>query len=72
MLNIKPEIIRDEQDHPISVRIPYADWLIIESTLEIGERTVKPCLGIEKLRGTLSTLSMDPLEFQRSIRDEWG
>jgi hypothetical protein len=69
MLAISPKILRDENENPVAVQIPYEDWLEIKKKLSLHERQFKivdltPHIGVIKL-------TEDPLEFQQRIRAEW-
>lgn len=60
-------ILTDENMHPVAVQIPYKEWLEIE--IAISNKKVKKS-HIAHLSGTIE-LSVDPLQYQQNIRDEW-
>jgi len=76
MQAIKKQIVTDEAFQPVAVIINYQDWQRIEAILQQVELS-EPIEGgsdISKIlmsyAGSLS-LGVDPLEYQKSIRDEW-
>jgi hypothetical protein len=72
MIVVHKQIITDKKSHqPVAVVIDYEDWLEIERLLldrPEDDREMPPDLS--KYEGFL-TLTEDPLEYQRRIRDEW-
>ncbi|UBF29344.1 hypothetical protein K9N68_16810 [Kovacikia minuta CCNUW1] len=69
MQQIKKQIVTDESMRPIAVLIDYEDWQAIEKILETYQQhNVAPSLA--SYAGVLS-LSIDPLEYQQQIREEW-
>jgi hypothetical protein len=67
MSAIRKEIVYDDQHRPIEVRIPYEDWLTIETQLrQVSEKKV----DINSFRGKLHWPE-DGLEYQHRVRGEW-
>lgn len=69
-MDIKKRVIVDENQRPVAVQIDYSDWLKIERVLsEIPEAPKvfdpSPFFGVFKL-------TVDSLQYQRNIRDEWS
>ena len=66
---VHKKIVLDETNRPVEVIIAYEEWQEIEQLLSID------CKGMSKDRlkayaGKI-TLTEDPLDFQRRIRNEW-
>ena len=69
MSPIHKQVVTDDQGQPVSVVIPYHEWLEIERVV------------LNQLHGTESSklrthagvihLSQDPVVYQRQLRDEW-
>lgn len=70
MSNIPKKLVVDENNKPIAVQIDYSEWLALEPRISELYIPDEPSVGIEELEGTIS-LPVDPLEYQRMIRDEW-
>lgn len=77
MQAIKKQFVVDEAFQPVAVIISYQDWQRIEAILqqvELSEPIDEAGTDISKIlmsyAGSVS-LKVDPLEYQRSIRDEW-
>jgi hypothetical protein len=69
VLAIRKKIVTDEDHQPVEVVISYADWLEIERLLDI--RTAEPRrVDLSRFAGAI-TITEDPLQYQRRIRDEW-
>lgn len=69
MTRIHAEILRDADEKPVAVQIGYNDWLAIKDALGLTEGAER-AVDISKYAGCL-TLTVDPLEYQESIRREW-
>lgn len=70
MDTIHKQLVTDEQGRPVSVLIPYPEWLKIEQRLK------EPSLAtqgqpLQRHAGAIQ-LSEDPLSYQRRLRDEWA
>ncbi|NER01808.1 MAG: hypothetical protein F6K17_03750 [Okeania sp. SIO3C4] len=71
MRNFKKKIVTDEAMRPVAVLIDYQDWQEIEKLLTAFQSSeVKENVDLSKYAGIMK-LSIDPLEYQRQIRDEW-
>jgi hypothetical protein len=69
MQPIKKQIVTDESMRPVAVLIDYEDWQAIEKILETHQQqTTVPSLA--PFAGVIQ-LSIDPLEYQQQIREEW-
>jgi hypothetical protein len=69
MKPIKKQIVTDESMNPIAVLIAYQDWQLIEKILETYQQSdTTPTLA--EYTGVIQ-LTVDPLEYQQQIRDEW-
>ena len=64
------QIVNDEDNRPVAVRIPYDQWLEIRSLLERRDAE-PPTADLTPFPGTVK-LSEDPVAYQRRIRDEWS
>ena len=73
MKAITKKIVTDENHKPIAVQIDYEDWLEIEKLLDRQKLPTRGATAedLNKHAGWL-TLTEDPVEFQRRIRDEWS
>lgn len=69
MRDIKKKILKDELERPIAVQIEYSDWLEIERSLKLQSEGLSES-ELSKYRGVI-TLTEEPLEFQKRIRQEW-
>ncbi len=67
-MNIKKKILTDENNEPIAVQIDYKDWLECEKILNL--KTARK-VDLSEFAGSIQ-LKMNPLEFQKKIRDEWN
>ena len=65
MKPIKKQIVTDEAMNPVAVLINYQDWQEIEKILEPYQQQ-----DIAPYEGKVN-LTLDPLEYQQQIRDEW-
>ncbi len=70
MSDVNPEIIRDENNVPVEVRLPCAWWREIEIELGAQGPHRDRMTDLARFRGTI-TLSEDPLAYQRRVRGEW-
>ena len=71
MRNFKKKIVTDETMRPVAVLIDYEDWQEIEKLLAIAQlKTEEQNVDLAKYAGSIK-LSIDPLEYQQQIRDEW-
>jgi hypothetical protein len=66
---IQKKLVTDENHKPVAVQIDYDDWLEIERQLGLNNDE-QPATDLSEFRGFL-TLTEDPVEYQRRIRDEW-
>ncbi len=64
---IKKKILTDENNQPVAVQIDYKDWLKFEKILE---KSIKQ-KDLSEFSGKIS-LSVDPIIFQKKIREEWN
>lgn len=69
MRNINKKILKDEFERPIAVQIEYSDWLEIERSLKLQSEGLSDS-ELSKYRGVI-TLTEEPLEFQKRVRQEW-
>jgi hypothetical protein len=69
MPSIHKQVITDEQGRPVSVVIPYQEWLEIERVL----LKQSPGTGSGKLRAHEGVMRLreDPMVYQRQLREEW-
>ncbi|NEO54774.1 MAG: hypothetical protein F6K54_17820 [Okeania sp. SIO3B5] len=71
MRDFKKKIVTDETMGPVAVLIDYEDWQEIEKLLAIAQlKTEAKNVDLAKYAGTIK-LSIDPLEYQQQVRDEW-
>jgi hypothetical protein len=69
-VEIRKEILYDENHRPIAVRIDYGDWRKIEQVLARSEQAPPKQSDLSQFFGTLEWPE-DPLEYQNRLRDEW-
>ncbi len=69
MQPIKKQIVTDESMRPVAVLIDYEDWQAIEKILETYQQQNTPP-SLTPFAGVIQ-LSIDPLEYQQQIRQEW-
>jgi hypothetical protein len=69
MKPIKKQIVTDESMRPVAVLIDYQDWQAIEKILESHQQDIAPSLA--PYAGVIQ-LTVDPLEYQQQMRDEWS
>jgi hypothetical protein len=67
---IKKQIVTDESMRPIAVLIDYQDWQVIEKILETYQPQATPST-LAEYAGVIR-LTIDPLDYQQQIRDEWS
>ncbi len=67
-MNIRKKILTDENNEPVAVQIDYKDWLECERILNLKSSQI---VDLSEFSGKIS-LTEDPLEFQKKIRDEWN
>ena len=65
------KILVDEQNKPVAVHIDYEDWLLIEELAEEATRKKPELTDLSQFRGIFKQI-IDPVEYQRGIRDEWS
>lgn len=70
MLPFKKKIVTDEAMRPVAVLIDYQDWQKIEKILEAYQLQAKEEFSLSKYAGLIK-LTVEPLEYQQQIRDEW-
>ncbi|NEP80667.1 MAG: hypothetical protein F6K39_22325 [Okeania sp. SIO3B3] len=71
MRNFKKKIVTDEAMRPVAVLIDYQDWQEIEKLLAACELKIEEQnVDLAEYAGTIK-VSIDPLEYQQQIRDEW-
>ena len=69
MKPIKKPIVTDESMHPVAAIIDYQDWQAIETILETYQQEDK-IQSLAQYAGIIK-LTIDPLEYQQQMRDEW-
>jgi hypothetical protein len=70
MKPIKKQIVTDESMRPVAVLIDYEDWQAIEQILATHQQQdITPALAA--YAGVIQ-LTVDPLDYQQQIRDEWS
>ena len=67
---IGKKVLTDQLNRPVAVQIDYADWLEIESLLDIRGEVSPKTVDLSRYVGVIS-LGEDPLEYQTRIRGEW-
>jgi len=70
MKPIKKQIVTDESMRPVAVLIDYQDWQAIEKILEAFQPQ-DTASALAAYAGTIQ-LTVDPLEYQQQLRDEWS
>ncbi|NJN60016.1 MAG: hypothetical protein HC879_22310 [Leptolyngbyaceae cyanobacterium SL_5_9] len=70
MKPIKKQIVTDEAMRPVAVLINYEDWQAIEEILKAyqGQDTTP---NLADYAGAIQ-LTVDPLDYQQQIREEWS
>ncbi|PSB14060.1 hypothetical protein C7B61_15840 [filamentous cyanobacterium CCP1] len=71
MKPIKKRIVTDESMQPLAVIIDYQDWQAIEKILENYQQQQDTDSDLAAYAGVIQ-LTVDPLEYQQQIRDEWS
>ncbi len=69
MSSIHKQVMTDDHGQPVSVVIPYHEWLEIERVLESQLRGTES-VRLRAYAGVIH-LSKDPVAYQRQLRDEW-
>jgi hypothetical protein len=69
MKPIKKQIVTDESMHPVAVLIDYQDWQAIEKILAAYQQQ-DASAPLAAYAGVIQ-LTVDPLEYQHQIREEW-
>lgn len=70
MKPIKKQIVTDESMRPVAVLIDYQDWQTIEKILESYQQQ-DTTTALADYAGVIQ-LTVDPLDYQQQIRDEWA
>ena len=70
MSPIHKQLVTDAEGRPVSVLIPYEEWLRIERQLEVTAEGTGP-QQLRRHEGGIH-LSEDPVAYQRRLRDEWS
>lgn len=70
MKSIKKRIVTDESMRPVAVLIDYEDWQVIEKILETYQQQ-ETASALADYAGVIQ-LTIDPLDYQQQIRDEWS
>jgi len=70
MKSIKKQIVTDESMRPVAVLIDYEDWQVIEKILETHQQQ-ETASALADYAGVIQ-LTVDPLDYQQQIRDEWS
>lgn len=76
MQAIKKQIVTDEAFNPVAVIINYQDWQRIETILKRAEQENRLEEEVDTSEVLMSyagriPLTVDPLDYQRAVRDEW-
>lgn len=71
MQPIKKQFVTDENLNPVAVIIDYQDWQKIEALLkDEQEDSIESFKALSDYKGSIK-LTIDPLEYQREVRNEW-
>ncbi|KAM3090284.1 hypothetical protein ACKFKG_30300 [Phormidesmis sp. 146-35] len=70
MKPIKKQIVTDESMRPVAVLIDYQDWQAIEKILETYQQQ-DTASTLAEYAGVIQ-LTVDPLDYQQQVRDEWS
>ena len=76
MQSIKKQIVTDETFQPVAVIIDYQDWQKIEALLQQYDQevsvkdSINPSDILNNYAGSIK-LTIDPLEYQREVRNVW-
>ena len=70
MSTIRKQIVTDEANRPVAVQISYDTWMEIERRLGLIESS-EVTSDLRRFAGVLGR-RLDPLDYQRSVRSEWG
>ena len=69
MSPIHKQVVTDDQGQPVSVVIPYHEWLEIEWVV-LNQPHGTESSKLRTHAGVIH-LSQDPVVYQRQLRDEW-
>lgn len=69
MPSIHKQVMTDEHGHPVSVVIPYQDWLEIERMLLSQSHGTES--GKLHAHAGVMRLDKEPVVYQRQLREEW-
>jgi hypothetical protein len=73
--DISPKVVTDEAGRPVSVVLPYADWLKLNGEAAQPDLTREQidarAAAINALRGTWPELE-DGMTYQNRAREEWA
>lgn len=70
MKPIKKQIVTDEAMRPVAVLIDYEDWQAIEKILKTYQQQ-DTTSALAAYEGAIQ-LTVDPLDYQQQIRNEWS
>ncbi|MBD1867308.1 hypothetical protein H6F95_08355 [Cyanobacteria bacterium FACHB-471] len=70
MKPIRKQIVTDEAMRPVAVLIDYEDWQAIEKILKTHQQQ-DTTSALATYAGVIQ-LTVDPLDYQQQIRDEWS
>lgn len=70
MKPIRKQIVTDEAMRPVAVLIDYEDWQAIEQILKNYQQQ-DTTSALANYAGVIQ-LTVDPLDYQQQIRDEWS
>jgi hypothetical protein len=70
MKPIKKQIVTDEEMRPVAVLIDYEDWQAIEEILKTYQQHDTTSV-LAAYEGVIQ-LTVDPLDYQQQIRNEWS
>lgn len=68
MSSIHAKLITDHHTHPVAVQIEYSQWLKIKQLLQ---NVTDEKEGLLKYAGSIHLKDLDPLDYQKNMRDEW-
>lgn len=69
MSPIHKQVVTDDRGYPVSVVIPYHEWLEIERVVLSQPHGTEG--GKLRTHAGVIHLSQDPVAYQRQLRDEW-
>jgi hypothetical protein len=70
MKPIRKQIVTDEAMRPVAVLIDYEDWQAIEKILKTYQQ--QDTTSVLAAYAGVIQLTVDPLDYQQQIRDEWS